>query len=153
MTNILLRAASRGGSLRATLTRRFSTDALVEAKPGEIGLVSGIPQEHLRRRVLIYSPARTAGQQGSGNVGRWRINFLSTQKWENPLMGWTSTGDPYAHVGDSALDFDTEEAAKEFAARHGWEYVVKKHHTPLLKEFRSEAVFSASFPGKEKVRM
>lgn len=39
-------------------------------------------------------------------------------------MGWTSTGDPYAHVGDSALDFDTEEAAKEFAARHGWEYVV-----------------------------
>ncbi|AES90731.1 putative oxidoreductase [Medicago truncatula] len=133
MTNILLRTASRGGSLRATLIRRFSTDALVESKPGEIGLVSGIPQEHLRRRVLIYSPARTAGQQGSGNVGRWRINFLSTQKWENPLMGWTSTGDPYSHVGDSALDFDTEEAAKEFAERHGWEYVVKKHHTPLLK--------------------
>ncbi|PNY08832.1 NADH dehydrogenase, partial [Trifolium pratense] len=124
MSNTLLRAATRGGSLRATFTRRFSTDALVEAKPGEIGLVSGIPQEHLRRRVLIYSPARTAGQQGSGNVGRWRINFLSTQKWENPLMGWTSTGDPYAHVGDSALDFDSEEAAKEFAERHGWEYVI-----------------------------
>jgi len=31
-------------------------------------------------QVLIYSPARTAGQQGSGNVGIWRINFLSTQK-------------------------------------------------------------------------
>ena len=39
-------------------------------------------------------------------------------------MGWTSTGDPYAHVGDSALNFDSEEAAKEFAERHGWEYVV-----------------------------
>lgn len=39
-------------------------------------------------------------------------------------MGWTSTGDPYANVGDSALGFDSEEAAKSFAERHGWDYVV-----------------------------
>ena len=45
-------------------------------------------------------------------------------RWENPLMGWTSTGDPYAHVGDSALCFDSEEAAIEFAQRHGWDYRV-----------------------------
>lgn len=45
-------------------------------------------------------------------------------RWENPLMGWTSTGDPYANVGDSALSFDSEEAAKAFAEKHGWEYVV-----------------------------
>ncbi|XP_021908236.1 NADH dehydrogenase [ubiquinone] iron-sulfur protein 4, mitochondrial [Carica papaya] len=117
------------------LARPFSTDALVETeiKSGEIGMVSGIPEEHLRRRVVIYSPARTATQQGSGKVGRWKINFLSTQKWENPLMGWTSTGDPYANVGDSALSFDSEEAAKAFAEKHGWEYVVKKQQTPLLK--------------------
>ncbi|BAT75690.1 hypothetical protein VIGAN_01359700 [Vigna angularis var. angularis] len=127
MANTLQRA------LRATMVRRFSTQALVETKPGEIGMVSGIPQEHLRRRVVIYSPARTASQQGSGKVGRWKINFLSTQKWENPLMGWTSTGDPYAHVGDSALTFDSAEAAKAFAEKHGWEYSVKKRQTPLLK--------------------
>ncbi|XP_065875642.1 NADH dehydrogenase [ubiquinone] iron-sulfur protein 4, mitochondrial [Euphorbia lathyris] len=125
------------GTQLGSVSRSFSaaTDALVEAevKPGEIGMVSGIPDEHLRRRVVIYSPARTATQQGSGKVGKWKINFVSTQKWENPLMGWTSTGDPYSHVGDSALGFDSEESAKEFAARHGWEYVVKKRHTPLLK--------------------
>lgn len=46
-------------------------------------------------------------------------------------MGWTSTGDPYSHVGDSALDFDTEEAAKEFAERHGWEYVVCFCHSNI----------------------
>lgn len=39
-------------------------------------------------------------------------------------MGWTSTGDPYANVGDSALGFDSELAAKSFADRHGWDYVV-----------------------------
>ncbi|KAK0595933.1 hypothetical protein LWI29_011198 [Acer saccharum] len=48
-------------------------------------------------------------------------------------MGWTSTGDPYANVGGAGLNFDSEAAAKEFAERHGWEYVIKKHHTPLLK--------------------
>ncbi|KAK6939718.1 NADH dehydrogenase ubiquinone Fe-S protein 4, mitochondrial [Dillenia turbinata] len=110
-----------------------ASDALVEVKPGEVGLVSGIPEEHLRRRVVIYSPARTASQQGSGKVGRWKIDFLSTQKWENPLMGWTSTGDPYANVGEAGLSFDSAEAAKAFAERHGWEYVVRKQHTPLLK--------------------
>ncbi|KAH0470071.1 hypothetical protein IEQ34_001629 [Dendrobium chrysotoxum] len=108
-------------------SRLLSTDALVEYKPGEIGIVSGIPKEHLRRRVLIYSPARTATQQGSGKVGKWKINFMSTQKWENPLMGWTSTGDPYANVGDAALSFDSEDAAKEFAERHGWDYQVRSY--------------------------
>lgn len=110
-----------------------ASDALVEIKPGEIGMVSGIPEEHLRRKVVIYSPARTASQQGSGKVGRWKINFLSTQKWENPLMGWTSTGDPYANVGEAGLTFDSAESAKAFAEKHGWNYVVRKRHTPLLK--------------------
>ncbi|CAA6657537.1 unnamed protein product [Spirodela intermedia] len=96
-------------------------------------MVSGIPHEHLRRKVIIYSPARTATQQGSGKVGKWKINFMSTQKWENPLMGWTSTGDPYANVGDAGLSFDSDEAAKAFAEKHGWDYVVKKRHTPMLK--------------------
>ncbi|XP_015890314.2 NADH dehydrogenase [ubiquinone] iron-sulfur protein 4, mitochondrial [Ziziphus jujuba] len=136
MASSLRRISSHAGALRTTVaqwSRPFSADALVEVKPGEIGLVSGIPEEHLHRRVVIYSPARTASQQGSGKVGKWKINFLSTQKWENPLMGWTSTGDPYANVGDAALCFDSEEAARAFAEKHGWDYVVKKRHTPLLK--------------------
>ncbi|XP_065847544.1 NADH dehydrogenase [ubiquinone] iron-sulfur protein 4, mitochondrial-like isoform X3 [Euphorbia lathyris] len=120
-------------SVLACSRRWLSSDALVEVNPGEVGLLAGIPEKHLRRRVVIYSPARTATQQGSGKVGKWKINFLSTQKWENPLMGWTSTGDPYANVGEAGLSFDSAEAAKTFAEKHGWEYVVKKRHTPLLK--------------------
>ncbi|KAI3760967.1 hypothetical protein L1987_51371 [Smallanthus sonchifolius] len=127
-------SSSAHRSVFPRLISRFSTDALsVEYKSGEIGIVSGIPEEHLKRRVLIYSPARTASQQGAGKVGKWKINFMSTQKWENPLMGWTSTGDPYANVGDSALSFSSEADAKAFAERHGWDYTVKKHQTPLLK--------------------
>ncbi|XP_021729636.1 NADH dehydrogenase [ubiquinone] iron-sulfur protein 4, mitochondrial-like [Chenopodium quinoa] len=122
-------------SRSALISTKYSSqaDALVESRTGEIGVVAGIPEEHLRRRVVIYSPARVATQQGAGKVGKWKINFLSTQKWENPLMGWTSTGDPYANVGESALTFNSEEDAKAFAERHGWQYEVKKRHTPLLK--------------------
>ncbi|CAH1434697.1 unnamed protein product [Lactuca virosa] len=141
MANILRRGFGgarcrwdHGSVVAAALGRRSCmADALVEVKPGEVGIISGIPDEQLRRRVLIYSPARTASQQGSGKVGKWKINFLSTQKWENPLMGWTSTGDPYANVGEAGLSFESEEAAKAFAEKHGWEYVVKKHHTPIIK--------------------
>jgi NADH dehydrogenase (ubiquinone) Fe-S protein 4 len=32
-----------------------ASDALVEIKSGEIGMVSGIPEEHLRRRVTFLS--------------------------------------------------------------------------------------------------
>ncbi|XVE95039.1 hypothetical protein REPUB_Repub02eG0061900 [Reevesia pubescens] len=62
--------------------RCCSSDALMEigVNPGEVGMVSGIPEQQLKRRVIIYLPARTASQQGSGKVGKWQINFLSTQK-------------------------------------------------------------------------
>ncbi|KAK1366953.1 NADH dehydrogenase [ubiquinone] iron-sulfur protein 4, mitochondrial [Heracleum sosnowskyi] len=94
-------------NLRFLLLSRTVAGA-AEYKPGEIGTGSGIPDEHLVRKVMIYSPARTASEQGSGKTGKWKINFVSTQKWENPLMGWTSTRGPYSHV-------------------------VKKRQTPLLK--------------------
>ena len=56
MANSVQRAASHGGGLRTVLgtaLRALSSDALVEkVKRGEIGMVSGIPDEHLRRRVF-----------------------------------------------------------------------------------------------------
>ena len=48
-------------SVFLSTTRYFSSasDALVEVKPGEVGTISGVPEEHLRRRVrssLFLSP-------------------------------------------------------------------------------------------------
>ena len=39
-------------------------------------------------------------------------------------MGWTSTGDALSHVGRSALEFSSREAACDFATRQGWAYEV-----------------------------
>ncbi|XP_021889594.1 NADH dehydrogenase [ubiquinone] iron-sulfur protein 4, mitochondrial-like [Carica papaya] len=48
-------------------------------------------------------------------------------RWKNPLIGWTSTGDPYANVSKVVLSFDSEEAATAFAEKHGWEYMAKSY--------------------------
>jgi NADH dehydrogenase (ubiquinone) Fe-S protein 4 len=100
---------------------------------GEIGEVSGVPEEHLHRKVVIYSPARVSTQQGTSKQGNWKISFESTKKWENPLMGWTSTGDPYASVGEAALYFESKEAAVEFAEKYGWQYTVREPHQVIQK--------------------
>ncbi|KAK3219109.1 hypothetical protein Dsin_013079 [Dipteronia sinensis] len=58
MAHSLQRIWSDGGAMRGTvcpLSRPLSSAALVQLKPGEIGLVFEIPEEHLRRRVVIYS--------------------------------------------------------------------------------------------------
>ncbi|KAG0622085.1 hypothetical protein M758_3G071100 [Ceratodon purpureus] len=90
---------------------------------GEIGEVSGIPEEHLKRKVVIYSPSRCTTQSGPAS-NQWKISFESVNKWENPLMGWTSTGDPYHSVGEASLNFDSKERAVEFAEKYGWQYTV-----------------------------
>eukprot|EP00882_Tetradesmus_deserticola_P003853 GHRQ01004077.1.p1 GENE.GHRQ01004077.1~~GHRQ01004077.1.p1 ORF type:complete len:194 (+),score=76.85 GHRQ01004077.1:195-776(+) len=96
----------------------------------EIGMCAGVPMETYKRKVRIFSPARSAGQQGQGNTifskaRPWRIAFDTQQKWINPLMGWTSTADPLENVSRSALQFYTKEEAVEFARKHGWEGTVE----------------------------
>lgn len=49
--------------------------------------MAGIPAEHGagQRRVRIYVPA-------ANNPGKlWKLEFDNRERWENPLMGWTST--------------------------------------------------------------
>ncbi|KAG5612959.1 hypothetical protein H5410_024240 [Solanum commersonii] len=50
------------------------------------------------------------------------IVFLTKwlSEWENPLIGWTSTGDPLSYVGEAGLLFDSVDATNAFAEKHGW---------------------------------
>ena len=86
------------------LARGFSTKEATATSEGES------PVAHC----TIYTPARSASQQGMGNTvfakgnSMWRIEFETQAKWENPLMGWTSTADPRENVGRMTLAFDTK---------------------------------------------
>lgn len=83
----------------------------------KLGAISGAPLNLTKRTVRIFLPSRTAMQSGSMQTRQWRLEFDIQPKWENPLMGWTTSADP---VQGMDLAFDTAEEAMRFAERQGW---------------------------------
>jgi len=50
----------------------------------------------------------------------------SQAAWENPLMGWTSTGDVLEGIrSENGLAFYTKEEAIKFCQKHGWDFEVR----------------------------
>ena len=45
------------------------------------------------------------------------MEFDNRQRWENPLMGWTSTGDPLSNM---KVVFKSPEEAIEHCEKNGW---------------------------------
>ncbi|XP_033337697.2 NADH:ubiquinone oxidoreductase subunit 18 [Megalopta genalis] len=90
----------------------------------DVGIISGIPEEHIKnRRVRIYCPAKNAMQSGTDNTHMWEIDFETRERWENPLIGWTSTGDPMSNL---KVQFVSEKEAIAHCEKMGWEYYVQK---------------------------
>ncbi|KAK9837992.1 hypothetical protein WJX74_009181 [Apatococcus lobatus] len=114
-------------------------DAVGAAVPtsqyGEIGLVSGAPGDVYTRKVKIFVPVKNPEQSGlskaidgPGKGPLWRLEIDNRQKWENNLMGWTSTADSMDSVMRSHLQFQTKEDAIAFAKKNGWPYDVREPH-------------------------
>ncbi|XP_053981153.1 NADH dehydrogenase [ubiquinone] iron-sulfur protein 4, mitochondrial [Hylaeus volcanicus] len=90
----------------------------------DVGLVSGVPEDHIKtRRVRIFCPAKSAMQSGTNNIHFWQIDFDTRERWENPLMGWTSTGDPMSNI---KVEFASETEAIAHCEKMGWEYYIQK---------------------------
>ncbi|XP_072762004.1 NADH dehydrogenase [ubiquinone] iron-sulfur protein 4, mitochondrial [Anoplolepis gracilipes] len=90
----------------------------------DVGYVSGVPEEHIKtRRVRIYQPAKSAMQSGTNNTQFWQMDFDTRERWENPLMGWTSSGDPMSNI---QVNFATKEEAIAHCKKMGWDYYVQK---------------------------
>ncbi|KAG2466645.1 NDUS4 protein, partial [Polypterus senegalus] len=61
----------------------------------DISSLSGVPEEHIKtRKVRIFVSARNAMQSGIQNTRKWKMEFDTRERWENPLMGWASTTKP-----------------------------------------------------------
>lgn len=119
-------------SLRKDLFLNEEKKLYLEAKKNKItvsevedvGLVSGVPEEHIKtRRVRIHCPAKNAMQSGTNNIHFWQIDFDTRERWENPLMGWVSTGDPMSNL---KVEFASEQEAIAHCEKMGWEYYVQK---------------------------
>lgn len=58
----------------------------------DLTAISGVPEEHVKsRRVRICLPSKNSMQSGTNNLDYWKIEFDARERWENPLMGWSST--------------------------------------------------------------
>lgn len=53
----------------------------------------------------------------------WKLEFDVRERWENPLIGWASSGDPLSNM---QLNFKSKESAIAFAQKNGWEFVVEE---------------------------
>jgi hypothetical protein len=68
-------------------------------------------------RARIFQPARTAMSSGTAKTRIWLLEFSPAEaRSVDPLMGWTSSDDTQSQV---RLQFDTREAAEEYARDHG----------------------------------
>ncbi len=75
-------------------------------------------------RARIYKPAKTAMSSGTAKTKHWVLEHVSeTAREVDPLMGWTSSSDTQAQV---KLEFDTKEAALDYAKENGIEAVVQE---------------------------
>ena len=77
-----------------------------------------------RRRVLIYKPAKSSMTSGRAGTKQWLLEYKpQSAPFIEPLMGWTGSTDPMAHL---RLSFPSREAAVAYAERQGLEYEVRE---------------------------
>ncbi|KAI0006801.1 ETC complex I subunit conserved region-domain-containing protein [Xylariaceae sp. FL0662B] len=99
------------------------------SEEGEVlpaAVLSGAPMELQARSVRIYQPSKPATQSGNWGGHHWRMDWDVLGKghrWENPLMGWQSSGD---YMQGTKIEFKTKEDAIAFAEKQGYEYFVQE---------------------------
>lgn len=110
----------------------------------EIAALSGVPADQAKRTVVITQRMNKTLQSGQKFVDQWQIYWKNTERWTNPLMGWTSSADVMSNVKVNIiwdgsflsfyhtifniflqLNFDSKEAAIAFAAKNGWTYELR----------------------------
>ncbi|KPJ10510.1 NADH dehydrogenase [ubiquinone] iron-sulfur protein 4, mitochondrial [Papilio machaon] len=105
-------------------------------------------KEHIKtRRVRIYQPPKNAMQSGTNNIHHWEMEFDNRQRWENPLMGWTSTGDPLSNM---KVQFSSPEDAIEHCEKNGWIWYLDC--PKLEKEFKPKS-YGINFSWNRRTRV
>ena len=79
----------------------------------------------------IYKPAKTAMQSGRANTREWLLEFApADRKSQDPLMGWTSSGDTPQQV---RLWFSTKDEAIAYCRRHRLDYEADDAHERAIR--------------------
>lgn len=69
--------------------------------------------------ILIYKPnfkPRSISYFYAQDTDKYELKFTRTERWINPLMGWTSSRDPLSNL---SIVFPNKQAAINFAIHNG----------------------------------
>ena len=132
------------------LQRKYAAkDTITVEGPADVAACSGVPEEHIKERyVRVYRPSRNLMQSGTENTKMWKIEFEARQRWENPLMGWASSGDPLSYM---EVEFKSKEDAVAFVEKHGWDYYVVEPNEPNVK-FKQRPSYGSIFSWNKRTR-
>ena len=90
-----------------------------------------------RRRAIIYRPGKSAMTSGRAGTKRWVLEFEpQSALFIEPLMGWTGSTDPMAHL---RLTFPDREAAIAYAQRHGLDYEIRERQERVAPKLTQPA--------------
>ncbi|KAI0019494.1 putative NADH-ubiquinone oxidoreductase 18 kDa subunit [Xylariomycetidae sp. FL0641] len=123
------------------------------SEPGDVlpaAVLSGAPMELQARTVRIYQPAKPATQSGNWVSHHWRMDWDVLEKghrWENPLMGWQSSGD---FMQGTRIEFKSKEDAIKFAEKQGYEYFVQE---PNVRAFTPKAYANNFLYSPKKLKL
>jgi len=101
----------------------------------DLSSVTGIPEEHVQTRLVkISKSTKNVMQSGTENIQNWVMEFDNRQRWENPLMGWTSTGDPLSNM---KIEFPDKAEAINFCEKNGWKWFLEAEQKakPRVKSY------------------
>jgi len=128
--------------------REFMRTAQIQVDEAmDVSATSGVPDEHIEeRRARIYKPPKNAMQSGTNDLTHWVLDFENRQRWENPTMGWTSSGDPLSNM---KLYFIERDDAIAFCSKQGWQYYLEeaRDRKPLNKSY------AANFSWNKRTRI
>lgn len=89
----------------------------------DLSAVTGVPEEHVKTRLVrISKTTKNVMQSGTDNTHNWVMEFDNRERWENPLMGWTSTGDPLSNM---KIEFGDRAEAINFCEKNGWKWYLE----------------------------
>ncbi|XP_002136914.2 NADH dehydrogenase [ubiquinone] iron-sulfur protein 4, mitochondrial-like isoform X1 [Drosophila pseudoobscura] len=118
----------------------------------DLSPISGVPSQQLKeRRVRIHIPPKNAMQSGTNYLNKWLIEFDNRERWENPLMGWASSGDPLSNLN---LQFGSKNEAITYCERNGWRWYVDRDsdrgQKPKKQRFKS---YGVNFSWNKRTRL
>lgn len=92
------------------------------SEPVELWVINSVPEEYRKNRIaFIYKPIKNVMQQGTNNLHSWRIRFDTKERWENPTMGWCSSGDSHSNL---SIRFSSRDDAILYCERNKYKWCV-----------------------------